>query len=466
MSEPSEAQPKQPKRSWMEPGTRSRRVLVALGIYVGCLAVYALLAGDRLSTHTPYNHFALLADAWLHGHQDIAGGPPIYSGNNDFALFEGKTYISFPPFPAMLVLPLVWIAGSPENFRDGQFFVWLALICPAVMFLVFEKLRRTGRSPRTEAENIQLALLLAFGTVYFFASVQGTVWYAAEVVAMGLGALFLLFALDAERPALAGAMLGALFLTRPPMILFGALLVLEAMRVSYKDSADDAAGDDPGLLKRLLDTDRWDVAKAGRMVALAAVPAAAGVAFAAWWNHARFHTWDPSAMGHEHLTVGWAPRIKRWGLMSYHFLPRNLSCLLTSLPWRPARGQTFPGGAPFLVSGHGLALWFTTPLYLWLARPARVSFLWIAAAVAAFGPVLADLLYQNSGWFTFGYRFSNDYAVLLFLMLAVSVRRFGVVFWIAAIWALTWNLFGAISFERAAWSHFYSHDPNAYFPPD
>ena len=49
--------------------------------------------------------------------------------------------------------------------------------------------------------------------------------------------------------------------------------------------------------------------------------------------------------------------------------------------------------------------------------------------------ILMDLLYQNSGWFTFGYRFSNDYAVLLFLMLAISVRRFGVAFWVAAIWA-------------------------------
>src|SRR3954469_22961589 len=103
-------------RSWMEQGSRSRRILIGIGIYVACLIVYAILAGDRLKQHTPYNHFALLADAWLHGRQDIAGGPPGYSGNNDFALFEGKTFISFPPFPAMLALPLVWIAGSPENF--------------------------------------------------------------------------------------------------------------------------------------------------------------------------------------------------------------------------------------------------------------------------------------------------------------------------------------------------------------
>ena len=32
-------------------------------------------ARDRLGEHTPYNHYALLADAWLHGRQDLAARP-------------------------------------------------------------------------------------------------------------------------------------------------------------------------------------------------------------------------------------------------------------------------------------------------------------------------------------------------------------------------------------------------------
>ena len=71
-----------------------------------------------------------------------------------------------------------------------------------------------------------------------------------------------------------------------------------------------------------------------------------------------------------------------------------------------------------MISGHGLALWFTTPIYLWLVRPKKVDFLWGAAALAALGPCVMNLLYQNSGWFQFGYRFSNDYAVFLFVLLA------------------------------------------------
>lgn len=434
-------------RAWMQPETRGRRVLLGLGLYLGTVIVFAILAGDRLTTHTPYNHYALMADAWLHGRHDLGGQPPAYAGMNDFALFEGKWFISFPPFPSILMLPLVKLAGSPENFRDGQFIVWLAGLGPALLFLVLEKLRRTARAERTETENLRLALLFAFGTVYFFTAVQGTVWYSAHVVGVALAALFVLFALDAERPVLAGWMLGFMFLTRPTTALTGAFFLVEASRVVREKHASD-----PKALARLL--------------VQVAAPVAACLAFAAWLNHARFHTWSPSAFGHEHLQVGWKTRIDRWGLFSVHFLPRNLSVMLASLPWKPlptahvpleVLGMTFR--VPhWMISGHGLALWFTSPFYLWLVRPKRVDWLWAAAAAGAIGPLVMNLLYQNSGWFQFGYRFSNDYAIFLFVLLAASVPRMGRAFYAAAAFAIAVNFFGARSFERPEFGAFYSHE--------
>ncbi len=455
------------KRAWLEPESRSRRLIFGLGIYLACLVIFALVAGDRLTTHTPANHFAHLADAWLHGRQDLRGGAPGYAGNNDFAVFDGKTFISFPPFPAMLMLPMVWLAGSPENFRDAQFVVWLAGIGPAVLWLVLEKLRRTARSERTEAENLQLALLFAFGTVYFFTAVQGTVWFAAHVVGIALTALFVLFALDVERPILAGLMLGFMFLTRTTTLLLGVFFVFELVRVAYtrKTSlplpAEGPFGERVGTTLRGLDRG-WLVAQAG----LFALPVLAAFGFASWTNATRFHDPRPWAFGHEYLTVGWQTRIKRWGLFSYHFLGRNLGIMLASLPWRAPPGDVTTGRAPFMISGHGLALWFTTPFYLWLLRPKKVTYLTWAAGLAALGPLVMNLLYQNSGWVQFGYRFSNDYAVMLFVMLAVGVRRMGRVFWVAAIWAIAWNVLGAVTFEREKYGTLYSHDPNGIYQAD
>jgi hypothetical protein len=84
----------------LAPDSKSRRLIAAGLLYLVTTVVFAAFAGrDRLTEHTPYNHFALLADAWLHGRQDLAHGPPAYAMNNDFAEFQGKTFISFPPFP-------------------------------------------------------------------------------------------------------------------------------------------------------------------------------------------------------------------------------------------------------------------------------------------------------------------------------------------------------------------------------
>jgi hypothetical protein len=176
------------------------------------------------------------------------------------------------------------------------------------------------------------------------------------------------------------------------------------------------------------------------------------LALCAWSNHARFHQWNPSDFGHEHLSVAWHDRMQKWGLFGYHYLGKNLACALTILPWPPQHGShvtLLSGGvAPFQINEHGLAVWFTTPIYLWLLRPREKGWLHGALVVAIAGPMLMLLLYQNTGWRQFGYRFSNDYAPLLFMLLAVGRRPFTWLFRVAAVWGVAINLFGAITFDR------------------
>ena len=116
----------------------------------------------------------------------------------------------------MLMLPFVKLSGSAENFRDGQFILWLAGLAPALPLPgAREAPPHRALAAHASGENLVLALLFAFGTVYFFTAVEGTVWFAAMVVATAASALYVLFALDAERPVLAGAMIGCA-LPQPP----------------------------------------------------------------------------------------------------------------------------------------------------------------------------------------------------------------------------------------------------------
>jgi hypothetical protein len=410
----------------------------------------------------------------------------------------------------VLLIPLVKLAGSAERVMDGQFFLWLAGIGPAVLFLALEKLRRMGggRSTRT---NLLLALLFAFGTVYFFTAEQGTVWFAAHVVAVALAAGYLLFALEAERPMLAGLMLGLAWLTRAPLLFAFPLFLFEAFRVCARkapieaisaarppseqlelplgeigaadpsrveqpeqrpdrpsNDAEAAPAVDPeerlpaGAPQR--DLDRRGLARGRlsvlsnldhrrfiRLCVLFAIPVAICGLFAAWNNHARFG--DPFEFGYRYLAIAWRGRVETWGLFDYHYLARNLGVVFTSLPF-----VTPKASPPFQINAHGLALWFTTPAYLWLLWPRRTApphlALWLTVAAVS----VPSFFYQNTGWLQFGYRFSNDYAVFLFALLSIGAFRFRALFWAAGIWAVAVNAFGAKTFGRNDYQRYYYQD--------
>jgi len=448
-------------RKWLAPGTRSRRLVVAAGIYVLCVAVFAAVAGPRLTSHTPFNHFAHLADAWLHGRQDLRYGAPGYAMGNDFAEYNGKTYISFPPFPAVLMMPLVALAGSPEAFRDGQFIVWLAGVAPAVFFLALEKIRRLGRSERSELENGGLALLFAFGSVYFFTAVQGTVWFAGHVVGAGLVATYILVAIGGESALACGVLMACMWMTRPTTLLTAPLFVLEAARASMRSDVPAGLPLGRAVAEALA---RLDKASLAKKLAVFAAPILLSFAIASWMNHARFGDRSPFAFGHEHLAWVRGSRLAAWGLFSYHYLGKNLAVMLTSLPYLPPKGAH--AAAPFQINAHGLALWFTTPIFLWLFWPKRRDFLHHALLLSAAGPLALNLLYQNTGWEQFGYRFSNDYALFLFALFAVGGRKMGTTFKVAAAWCLAWNLFGAVSFKREGFDAYYFMDRGAIHQPD
>ncbi len=422
----------------LEPGTRARRLVWALAIYAGVtLLLLACAAPNVLRVHTPYNHFALSADAWLKGRLDLGGAPPDYAGNNDFASYQGKWFVVFPAFPSVLLLPLVALGGGADAVADGCFFLLLAGLAPAALFLVLEKLTQSGESKRSEIENLVVSGLFCFGSVYFFCSVQGSVWFAAHVVAAVLTALYLLFALRAERPLLAGLCLGLGFATRAPLLFAAPLFVFEALRVTRL-----AAPRGYGWVQR------YAIGRLLRLLLLFALPIAAVVALCGWHNAARFG--DPFETGYRYLSITWATRIAKWGLFDYHYLAKNLGVMLTSLPWFPAQG------GPVQINGHGLALWVTTPMYLWLLLGAkRWSALARALLLTAVLVALPTLFYQNTGWVQFGYRFSNDYAPLLFVLLAIVGPSLRGSFMLASAFAVIVNFFGALTFGRPEHAKFY-----------
>ncbi|MDH5672089.1 MAG: hypothetical protein OEZ06_08065 [Myxococcales bacterium] len=430
------------------PGADLRqRAAMPLSIFALCAALYAATLGSRIDGVSSDAHFLYLAESFLHGQLHLVADAPPHQ--NDWARYDGRWYVSFPPFPALLVTPLVALFGVAA--WDRLFWAVFAGLGPALLFVLLRHLRESGHSPRSQREDLLLTALFAFGSVYYYTAVQGTVWHAAHVVACPLIALYLLWAVDARRPLLAGLALGLAFMTRPTTLLLGLVFAFEALRKSARAS-DVAPGPGPRVLAQL------DLRGLLSRVALFALPLLFIGAVAMVLNYARFD--NPFEFGHSHLKIRWRARIDTWGLFNYHYLSRNLAVMLASLPWLKA-------GAPYVEIGrHGIALWCTTPQLLWLLWPQRSSPLLRALAVGAGAVALLDLCYQNSGWIQFGYRFSLDYAVVLFAMLALGRVRFGKLFHALLPLALAVNLFGAITFDRV--QRFYDNDATqkVLFQPD
>ena len=376
------------------------------------------------------------------------GQPPAYAGGNDFARFENQWYVVFPPFPALLLLPFVAITKNVDKVRDGAVFLLLAGVAPVGQLLALDRLRQLKLVVLSERVRIALVLLFAFGSVYFFTAVQGTVWFAAHVVATSAMSLYLAASIGAKYPILAGLALGAAIGTRTHLGLAGVFFIMEALRIARRKGGTGLSRFDWGLV----------IPRVAPVLVLSACAYAALL----WYNRARFH--DPFEVGYQFLQIAWRERMQHWGMFSYHYLARNLGLLLTSLPYVGTRSRA----VPFQINGHGLALWFTTPMYIWLLWPKRRTPLHPACYVTLILTAVPSLLYQNSGWLQFGQRFSNDYAPLLFMLLALGAERLGWLFKVAATWSVVVNLFGALTFQRQDGDRYYYIDSSqrVIYEPD
>lgn len=432
-----------------------KRASLPLAIFVTTALVYVALLGQRALGPTTDNHFVHLAHSFLEGQLGVVGNRP--PGTNDWALYKGTWFVSFPPFPALVIAPAVAIWGLAT--RDALFWAVLAGLAPALLFVLLRRLSEQGESGRSLRENLTLTALFAFGTVYFFVAVQGTVWFAAQVVVSALLVLYLLASFDCRRPLLAGLCLGLLWATRPNTILMSwPVFAIEALR-TYRRSTAPAVDDAAHPLVRAVQWLRGaDYRPVLRAYVLFALPVVVIGGLQLWFNHARFD--DPFVFGHEYLQIRWRSRIETWGLFNFHYFSKNLAIFVASLPWISEQ-------RPYVtISLHGLALWFTTPNLLWLFWPKRFDARMVGLAISAAGLAIIDLCYQNSGWIQFGYRFALDYMPLLVALLALGRRRFGPGFYACLVFAVAVNLFGAITFDRH-W-RFYDNDrtQNRLFQPD
>jgi hypothetical protein len=385
--------------------------VVGLLLAVGAFLVYWLA---NKGFNAGRGDFFYLADAFLHGRTWIEfrpGFPPL--GPNDVIVIDGRTYVPFAPFPAIVLAPLVALVGpvTADQLESGV----NAFLAATVVFLAWWTAGRIG--VERLRDRFALAVLLGFGTQVWWVTTRGGVWHTGHLVAMILTLLLLAEMFGRRRAVLMGLLVGAAFLTRAPVAFAGPVMALWVMP-PWREIA--RSGRSLAERVRALPWASWLWLFVGFAPALV---------FFFWYNLARFGSATESGYALATLPE-WLELQRLQGLFALVHVSMNLDYLFLKLP---AFTNTFPYLRP---DGLGMSVLLTSPGLLLAALAPwrdRRSWLLLLAAVLV---VIPTLLYYGGGWLQFGYRYFLDSIPFVWALCALAVARRGQVPW----WG--WTLIG------------------------
>lgn len=120
---------------------KRQRIQYLWGMLALMLLVYILLhdlLGGTLFAHEPLDSYTLQALAWREGRLSLGQDYPWL----ELATYQGDWYVSFPPFPSVVMLPLTYLFG--ENTPNNLLIILYAMGTAALAYLC---LCRRGSSP-------------------------------------------------------------------------------------------------------------------------------------------------------------------------------------------------------------------------------------------------------------------------------------------------------------------------------
>ena len=370
---------------------------------VALMLVYLLIALSQVIIHPPspndFQHFTLLADGWPHGHLYIQGTPPDLA---DFTYFKGHWYVAFPPLPAILMLPLILIFHlSYQDAVTLGFSIFVSIVTIWLAVRLIAHFVQDHIEGGTFATVVWLSIFFTLGTELLYVTMKGRVWFLAHVVAMPFVLLYIDETLGRRRAWLAAIYISLAALSRSTTLLTFPLFLLWSFAVAYKESG--------GKLVNWMWIRQWIIFGAVMAVFVAAM---------LLYNYARFGSLFDFGYNNMHVDPLVAGGLHKYGQFSKHFLRTNIRYMLLE---PPKLIKTFPY---VTFNPFGTSIFLTMPaLFFAFFALLRKGQRWLTVSLiaACFLPALAVLLYFNTGWYQFGYRFALDFLPFLFLLAALGM---------------------------------------------
>ena len=368
-----------------------------VGSGLSALVVYTLLAAVFDPRHLAQSiapYFLYLADAFLHGQLALRVVPPNIA---DLVFYHSQIYLYWPPFPAVLLMPLVAILGL--NFSDTPINLLIGAVNVALVSLLLREMQARKVVDLPADKRAWLTAFFAFGTVHITLAARASVWFTAQVIAFALVAATYLVALHFPgwRGALAaGFLAGCAFLTRNPEVF---AVIWAAWYILSRE---------------------WKTNRKGlpAVVLAGALPALAALGLFMLYNYARFGSVTNVGLDYHNMADYFRADYARYGAFNLHYLPTNLYYYFVAFPYAALLGDNpglfWMGGSVFLMS----------PIFLFAIRGVARS--WRShgsmLAISCIAGLTPALLLMGTGWVQFGPRYTLDVTVPLLIATALGLQ--------------------------------------------
>lgn len=163
---------------------RGKAVWLTLAVPLALLLVMLVVAsftGMWPTGGNMYCSYAIQACAWLEGRLNVAD---TYTWL-ELAIRDGKYYVSFPPFPSLVLLPFAAFCGmnTPDHLIQ-----WAVALIGALYAI------RLCVALRGERHAALYALFLLLGNGFLFVAMRGYVWFMAQGMCFALSLMALFYA--------------------------------------------------------------------------------------------------------------------------------------------------------------------------------------------------------------------------------------------------------------------------------
>ncbi len=164
-------------------------------IIILVLSIFALftimhsICGSSIFGKSGWNSYELQAKAWLNGKTYLENGKDL--SNLELAIYKDKYFVSFPPFPSVVMLPFVIIFG--DNVPNNFIILLFAIITSIIAYKI---LRRQGTRRIT---SIFLSFAYVFASNMTTMVMNGGVWFVAQALNLLLCTMAVDFLLKDKR---------------------------------------------------------------------------------------------------------------------------------------------------------------------------------------------------------------------------------------------------------------------------